>query len=654
MAKKDDDLHLPGHSRHKTQWRAAAPRRRLLTRLCVYAAVVLIFFTIVYQLASTVGSSFGSKKWNPSNFKSPIYEPLRPVPKGRPEDRKGTTGDAAKAYTYDGPIKFRQLAKSLQSISGTGGSMLKNRNVLFAAASLKSAATLLPMACQMALERDNYVHFALVGRSEIPMNELLKVNGVDEACKLLIHDARPDYASTSTDARMTLASARALYHINQYMHPQAIIVDGTDTEEGTFLNGFQDQVRTTRAALIELPERAHTRLSWITKLDASALSAWNKVHFDILIQAPASGAGNLRRLLQSLSRADLSSVSVPHLTIELPSVVSSSLESLVAKFRWPSWSLDVLGQPQTFSVRHRISGQKLTEEESSVRFLESFWPRQPAYSHVLVLSPHTEITPQFFHYVKYSLLHHCYSSAALLQDWDKRLIGISFEHPTTMLDTSTPFVAPQSGKSGDAAPPFLWQAPSSDAVLYLGEKWVELHGYLSQLLEKRHSGVGTPAFLATKEVSKKHPSWLEYVLQLSRLRGYVMLYPSQDTASAILGVHSDLYDEPEEYQGQNKEDVSEPGDEDQASELFDSGSQVDILTTIPNRGTFQQLRELSLITWNGKPATTNELDKGAAQYASHFRMEVGECLEGHNKKVKVDKYARDLFCKTKDTKEGTA
>jgi hypothetical protein len=49
------------------------------------------------------------------------------------------------------------------------------------------------------------------------------------------------------------------------------------------------------------------------------------------------------------------------------------------------------------SLRHRIPRQKLTEEESSVRFLESFWPQKPEFSHVLVLSPNTEVSREFFH-----------------------------------------------------------------------------------------------------------------------------------------------------------------------------------------------------------------------------------------------------------------
>ncbi|CAM1511507.1 Fc.00g090200.m01.CDS01 [Cosmosporella sp. VM-42] len=660
MAKKDDDLHMPGHSRQAGggQWRATAPRRRVVARLVLYACVALFCFVTLYELATfSVGTSVGEtyKKWEQS-----AYQPLRhdadrhDTPR---TDESGTKPAARKdtvvvPKTYTGAVKFLELAKSLRSISATGGSLFKNRNVLFAAASLKSASTLLPMACQMVGERDNYVHFAFVGRSDISLEELLKANGIDEACKLILHDARPDHATESTDKRMTLASARALFHINMYMHPQAILVDATDSEEEYFLRGFRDQIRTTRSTLIELPDRPGVRLAWVTKLDAAALAAWNKVHFDILVHAPLSGTGNIERLLRSLAQADFGSVSVPHLTVELPPIIEEPLEKFFSGYQWPPWSLDYSDEAHTFSLRHRIPRQKLDEEESSVRFLESFWPTHPSDSHVLVLSPHTEVSPQFFHYVKFALLQHRYSADAILQDWDRKLMGISFQHPTTHLDTKTPFDAPEADAAGNGVPPFLWQSPSSEAVLFMGDKWVELHGYLSQLLERKHSKEDTPSLLATKEVGKSYPAWLEHVLQLSRLRGYVTLYPSKETAGTILGVHNDLYDKPEEYIGEDPADEeTEPGEADVATEAFDTGSQVDMLVTLPQGGIIPPLKELPLLSWDGKPAVLEDLDKTAAEYLDKFRREVGGCTEAEAKKLEADKYARDLFCNTKGTKE---
>lgn len=181
--------------------------------------------------------------------------------------------------------------------------------------------------------------------------------------------------------------------------------------------GIRDQIRATQAALIELPRAPEDRLPWITKLDSMALAgespinvslgfrrpiadcaiAWDKVHFDILIHAPVAGTGSLNRLLRSLSRADLGSIAVPHLTIELPAQIPSFTSKLLESFQWPPAHMDRSGQRSMLQLRHRVSRKTADEEESSVRFLESFWPRKPTHHHVLVLSPDTELSPEFFH-----------------------------------------------------------------------------------------------------------------------------------------------------------------------------------------------------------------------------------------------------------------
>lgn len=186
-------------------------------------------------------------------------------------------------------------------------------------------------------------------------------------------------------------------YVNLYMHPQAIFVDSTSDEEEFFLLGVRDQVRGTSSALIELPRGPGESLAWVTKLDSASLSVWDKVHVDIVIHATPNGSGNLRRLLTSLAKSDLGAMSAPHLTIELPNVIEPQVERFLAGFQWPPVQGASPNRPHMLTLRHRIPRQKLTDEESSVRFLESFWPAQPSHSHVLVLSPHTEVSPQFFH-----------------------------------------------------------------------------------------------------------------------------------------------------------------------------------------------------------------------------------------------------------------
>ena len=94
---------------------------------------------------------------------------------------------AVARHDYNGPVRFLELAETLHAISGTKGSSEVNKNVLFVASSLRSAAILLPLACQMGKELRSYVHFALISRSEIPMAGLRDVNGIDDNCQIIFH-----------------------------------------------------------------------------------------------------------------------------------------------------------------------------------------------------------------------------------------------------------------------------------------------------------------------------------------------------------------------------------------------------------------------------------------------------------------------------------
>lgn len=216
-SKKDDDLGLPRHAKQSDQWQAA-PKSSLhwttVLRLIVYAAAL---FMLVYGLFRVVGPAPGASSLDPSNL-MPLYDTPRPPPRydtprmeeegptiktpkapKPPKPQAESQGDSGSGIgesktaaeaprTYNGPLKLPNLGPSLQAImTDTSGRLQKNRNILFAAASLRSAALLLPMACQMATERQNYVHFALMSRNDMPMKELLAINGIDKECPLIVH-----------------------------------------------------------------------------------------------------------------------------------------------------------------------------------------------------------------------------------------------------------------------------------------------------------------------------------------------------------------------------------------------------------------------------------------------------------------------------------
>ena len=100
------------------------------------------------------------------------------------DDRDGPgRSDEADGPYYDGPIGFRRLAYTIYSSSWRW----RTSNVLFAAANLRSASAMVPIACEMARYRRNTVHFILLGRYDISIEELLLKNGVGDGCDVHWH-----------------------------------------------------------------------------------------------------------------------------------------------------------------------------------------------------------------------------------------------------------------------------------------------------------------------------------------------------------------------------------------------------------------------------------------------------------------------------------
>ena len=56
------------------------------------------------------------------------------------------------------------------------------------------------------------------------------------------------------------------------MHPQVIIVDGSDSENDFFLESMRKKTYAIERPLVELPHAPLKHLAWITKLDSSSLA----------------------------------------------------------------------------------------------------------------------------------------------------------------------------------------------------------------------------------------------------------------------------------------------------------------------------------------------------------------------------------------------
>jgi len=188
LGKKDDDHKPVKLPLRASQWNPARmPTRKGAKRLLIALLVGLAVYLFIANMPTDVpirdhrrpiyrhpGDDF------PYQDQPTVVGSSRP-PKKLHEPEKST------GRTYNGPVRFPGLSASLYAISGTRGGYTTNKNVLFAASSLKSVATLLPIACQMASELRSYVHFALMSQSAIEVDELRAINGIDVSCQVIFH-----------------------------------------------------------------------------------------------------------------------------------------------------------------------------------------------------------------------------------------------------------------------------------------------------------------------------------------------------------------------------------------------------------------------------------------------------------------------------------
>lgn len=185
LGKKDDD-HRPGKDGLlPPAWpvRKAAPRAR--GRSVLYALLACI---VIYLFVHNIPTDLRPVTQRP-NYRVPTRGGLGSSPLEDPTPKIPTPEilSPADKYYYNGPIKFYKLATSLHAVARLIGHGGVNKNVLFAVSNLKSAAEIIPIACEMARRERNDVHFAFTGRDDLPVQEIRLVNGVTEDCKINWH-----------------------------------------------------------------------------------------------------------------------------------------------------------------------------------------------------------------------------------------------------------------------------------------------------------------------------------------------------------------------------------------------------------------------------------------------------------------------------------
>lgn len=281
-------------------------------------------------------------------------------------------------------------------------------------------------------------------------------------------------------------------------------------------------------------------------------------------------------------------------------------------------------------------------------------------SHVLLLSPRIELSPLYYHYLIYHLLEYKYSAHGKETKNSPNLMGISLELPTHFLNDSGPLTPPvlemsppnrKGGTPGDYSTPFLWQAPNSNAALYFGDKWMEFHSFLTARLSK-------PPTTRSKMISKKHPSWLEFLLELMRARRYSLLYPTFSIdGEAIATIHDELYQLPEEFPRESSTPASVPelNPDEPLSLVYERKerappniehalSSSTLLSILPNSGDLPEIPDLPLLAFDGSTLTQKQANDDAWTFTEAYRRDIGGC-NAESEITKREPYsALDLFC----------
>ena len=191
LGKKDDD-HKRANGRipvSSWSWTTSKPTLRMRRKRIFLAFIALyilyLFFKHIPTDLGPVSQRTDVRVPGQSLRGTPLSYTV-PAPSTEQPPHPAIKSPAENHY-YDGQIKFPSLGISLHGIARTNGYRENNKNVLFAAASLKSASRLLPMACEMSRWNRNVVHFVLMGRDNLPLPDIQLVNGVDTECGVYWH-----------------------------------------------------------------------------------------------------------------------------------------------------------------------------------------------------------------------------------------------------------------------------------------------------------------------------------------------------------------------------------------------------------------------------------------------------------------------------------
>lgn len=456
-------------------------------------------------------------------------------------------------------------------------------------------------------------------------------------------------------------------YIIAHIRPEAFLTVEASHEEKPFIDALKINTAKIHKPMIEIPSDGGDKLMWLTRLDAKSLTSWQYLDIRILIQITKENVGGLSELLKSIAAADYTGHRYPHITFDIPADLDIPSKNVAEGFLWPPNTKIKAVSRSEITIRKRISHKHVTPLESSIRMIEDFYPTQPTYEHIMVLSSDVQLSYVWYHYLIYNVLEYGYSNRNLGQVEPRLLAGISLITPLTQLDQRTVFRPPQWAPPVKRDPdlesstmeypdhiPFMWQAPDTMATLYFGHKWRELHSFLSLRLQTVNSPV-------PRKLQQSVAPFAEPLNELMGLRGWYVLYPNLP-AHHIASYQPNLamkeeFTSPSSTVDRSAEIAVPDKDIDPYSAVvfhpsksrFSGSADIKTLATgpihniIPNKGVLPTLQILPILDSDGVSITRANLIQASDVTRNIFRISLGRCQPGILPQERQSS-AEDLFC----------
>jgi hypothetical protein len=309
--------------------------------------------------------------------------------------------------------------------------------------------------------------------------------------------------------------------------------DGAGSEaDAAFALAVRDSVELFGGLpLLTPPPSELALLEWVAVMPPSAMAQWHTPSIDISVithRRPES----LSRLLHSLRCAHLLGDQLD-LTFSLEAGSDNETVRLARTWAWPHGA--------RHAYRREVKGGLIAAVVES-------WTPSTDHSYGVLLEDDIEVSPHFYVYAKLLLLRHVYASAADGGGGGvapKSLLGISLYTPRLVELTMPrrkidlygllgPHRPSRHAGAGGLGHLFLQQLPCSWGQVFFPGPWMDFRRYMRRRLHESAPAVVIPRSACCPGWST---SWKKFLIELSFLRGYVVVYPNFANQSSLSTNH---------------------------------------------------------------------------------------------------------------------